>query len=398
MLAICIHVSSIVILPWLYFFLWTLPPLWPVLIYYTLFRYWLDKSPSTGESINRKSDWFRRLWWFRYFCRYFPIHVHKMADLQPTFETKNVQELYLPAPWSWMPQWLQNSLIASKRVAVRERTVAKKVRTGPRYVFGCHPHGVIALGITGALAGEGCEISKVLPGIEVFLLTLVNQFWLPFYRDYIMALGVGLVTRKGIQSLLSHDKSVAIVVGGAAESLLAKPGMNSLILNRRKGFVRMALKMAGVSSLSETHDDGKDMSLVPIYSFGENNIYNVYYTKDSDDGSNEAQSKTSRGWKRILRVFQARLKKNWGFTLPVVQSRGIFNYDFGLLPYRRPIDIVFGEPIPIKRLYGAKPGDPVTDKEVDHYHVLYVAAVRKLFAENKDKYLNKWDQDLQIIE
>ena len=30
---------------------------------------------------------------------------------------------------------------------------------------------------------------------------------------------------------------------------------------------------------------------------------------------------------------------------PIFHGRGVFNYDFGLLPHRRPINIVIGEPI-----------------------------------------------------
>jgi len=41
-----------------------------------------------------------------------------------------------------------------------------------------------------------------------------------------------------------------------------------------------------------------------------------------------------------LRNLQDLLQKKLGFSLPLFQGRGIFNYDFGLLPHRRPITTV----------------------------------------------------------
>ena len=46
-------------------------------------------------------------------------------------------------------------------------------------------------------------------------------------------------------------------------------------------------------------------------------------------------SPTSRLYK-----FQERIKKLTGFTTPVVWARGVFNYDFGLMPWRHEINTV----------------------------------------------------------
>lgn len=53
------------------------------------------------------------------------------------------------------------------------------------------------------------------------------------------------MTRRAISHLLSKNgtgNAVAIVIGGAAESLSCSPGVTTLILKNRKGFVRMALQ------------------------------------------------------------------------------------------------------------------------------------------------------------
>ena len=62
-------------------------------------------------------------------------------------------------------------------------------------------------------------------------------------------------------------------------------------------------------------------SLVPVYSFGETDVYEQV---PNPDGSS-------------LRRLQNWLTKMIGFAPPVFHGRGIFNYSVGLLPYRKPI-------------------------------------------------------------
>jgi 2-acylglycerol O-acyltransferase 2 len=52
---------------------------------------------------------------------------------------------------------------------------------------------------------------------------------------------------------------VALVIGGAKESMLAQPYSSKVVLNSRYGFVKVAIK-AGAN-------------LVPMWGFGENNLY-----------------------------------------------------------------------------------------------------------------------------
>lgn len=57
--------------------------------------------------------------------------------------------------------------------------------------------------------------------------------------------GICPVNQNSIDYLLSSNgtgNAVVIVIGGAAESLDCAPGMNSVTLKKRKGFVKLALK------------------------------------------------------------------------------------------------------------------------------------------------------------
>lgn len=68
-------------------------------------------------------------------------------------------------------------------------------------------------------------------------------------------------------------------------------------------------------------------SLVPVFSFGENELFRQI---PNPPGSG-------------LRQFQLRLQRILGVAIPLFHARGVFQYSFGLLPFRRPIHTV-GKP------------------------------------------------------
>lgn len=69
--------------------------------------------------------------------------------------------------------------------------------------------------------------------------------------------------------------------------------------------------------------------LVPVFSFGENELFKQV-----------ANPKGS--W---LRNVQEKFQKIMGFALPLFHARGIFQYSFGLIPYRQPINTVGKFPV-----------------------------------------------------
>lgn len=67
----------------------------------------------------------------------------------------------------------------------------------------------------------------------------------PFLRDIMLALGFCDVSKQSIEYLCGKPEggnAAVIVVGGAAESLDARPGSCIVTIKNRKGFIRMALK------------------------------------------------------------------------------------------------------------------------------------------------------------
>ncbi|SCU82629.1 LADA_0C06898g1_1 [Lachancea dasiensis] len=342
------------------------PVMWAIMIPYMMY-YAVDRSPANGNVTKRYSAWARSLSLWRYYCDYYPIRLHKTTDLEPSFTPREInsadkarQDRYRI---SFRVRLWPLKYALKFRILKRDEDEVEWEATGPRYIFGYHPHGVAALGAFGAFATEGANFSQLFPGIRMCLMTLINQFQIPFYRDYLLALGITTVSKKNALRVLQRDYSICIVVGGAQEALMSKIGSADLVLRRRKGFIKLALETGNVN-------------LVPCFAFGETDCYNILQTDD----------------KSYLRRLQLWFKRSYGFTIPFFFARGLFNYDFGLIPFRKPINIVTGSPIYVKHKYE----DP-TIEDIDYYQELYLAELERIFHTYK-KQLGWQGQELNFVE
>ncbi|EGW31235.1 uncharacterized protein SPAPADRAFT_72087 [Spathaspora passalidarum NRRL Y-27907] len=498
-----------------------------ILAPYFVWWYGFDlHTPTNGKAAYRVRYWMKNLIIWDWFVNYFPIRVHKTVDLEPTFtyveenvEKENLakddeQDLVSENSRTVIDKIFkflglkkrlnddeQNGTISPTTTTTNGKKRVHKVTTGPRYIFGYHPHGVISMGVVGSfvtnvlrnepwspplkflkpLFHDSSKGERLLPGIgNIFPLTLTTQFTIPFYRDYLLSMGLTSASAKNIKSLINNgDNSVCLVVGGAQESLLnhmvagntrvgygfkkdlsdsekdqAKEELpaevkqekteqingvkledNSqvkkesqeevdevkqeqpqlevpkrevkLILNKRKGFVKVAIELGNIC-------------LVPTFAFGEADIYHLTVPEPG-----------SLGYK-----FQQLVKDVFQFTIPFFSARGVFIYDFGFLPYRTPINICMGRPIyipstalqdylkehpeeeekeistdhkkpshpkqtPILGKLFPKPGAPIRtkipQKLLDHYHKLYVEELKRVFEDNKERF-GYGDVQLNIVE
>lgn len=84
-----------------------------------------------------------------------------------------------------------------------------------------------------------------------------------------------------------------------------------------------------------------------------------------------------------------------GFALPLIHARGIFNYDVGLLPYRKAVNTVVGKPMFWE-------GDEITDEEVDRFQERYINELERMWDLHKDEFAADRPRgrvgELQIIE
>ncbi|OJD32807.1 diacylglycerol o-acyltransferase 2a [Diplodia corticola] len=321
-LMVLVHSLSIVGMLTIFFFLCSIPFLWPVLFPYTLFV--LFSSAGQDGTLAYRKEWIRRLPVWSLYASYFPARLHRTQELPAT----------------------------------------------RKYIFGYHPHGIISHGAFAAFATEALGFSQLFPGIINTVLTLDSNFRIPLYRDYALRLGIGSVSRESCENLLSKGgpngegmgRAITIVIGGARESLDAEPGRLRLVLARRKGFVKMAIRT------------GAD--LVPVLCFGENELYEQLNPQEHP---------------RVHR-FQLLVKKLMGFTIPIFHARGVFNYDVGMMPYRRPLNVVVGRPVQI--VQSQKPDQAY----VDEVHTRYVEELQRIWDEWKDTFAKDRTGELEIVE
>ncbi|KAK5371103.1 diacylglycerol O-acyltransferase 1 [Exophiala xenobiotica] len=272
--------------------------------------------------------------------------------------------------------WLRRSKFWSAFASYFPARLHRTVQLEPtrKYILGYHPHGIISHGAFAAFGTEALGFADLFPGITNTLLTLDTNFRVPLYRDYALAMGLASVSRESIENLLSRGghngegmgRAVTIVIGGARESLDAQPHSLRLVLKSRKGFVKLAIRT------------GAD--LVPVLAFGENELYEQV---DSEE----------HPWIHNLQMV---VKKGLGFTVPLFHARGIFNYDVGLLPYRRAVNVVVGRPIKVVQ-QGGRDGK-VDEKYLDEVHQRYVDELLWLWNEYKDTFATDRTGELEIVE
>lgn len=122
--------------------------------------------------------------------------------------------------------------------------------------------GIIALGAFTNFGTEANLFSSLFPGIKMSVLTLGTNFLIPFWRELLLSLGFCSVSKTSCESILSEGagRACMIVVGGASEAIYAYPTTYDLVLKRRFGFVKLAIRHGAY--------------LVPVIAFGENDLWN----------------------------------------------------------------------------------------------------------------------------
>ncbi|PSC71000.1 diacylglycerol o-acyltransferase [Micractinium conductrix] len=228
-------------------------------------------------------------------------------------------------------------------------------------VFVMHPHGIISFSAWLTFATDALGFGRLFPGVRVHGLTLRINFFCPLAREYLLLHGVRDVSKRSCLNLLSSGESVMIAVGGATESLYAKPSANDLVLKRRRGFVKVAMRTGA--------------ALVPVYGFGENATFRTV---------------TELAPESALRRLQRVMTRTVGFTIPLYFGR------VGLLPFGVPLDVVVGAPLQLPKWEGPEEG-AAYEAAVDRGHAAYCAALRSLFEQHREHYA-KGEAGLQLVE
>lgn len=193
---------------------------------------------------------------------------------------------------------------------------------------------------------------------------------MPIQRELLLNAGLSSASANSLTALLTQsndpaDESnkdgftsngVGLIVGGAREALQTRPNTYKFVLKNRKGFARIALQTGA--------------PIVPVLSFGENEIYEVI---DYQAGS-------------LGRLIHDIIKWFTNVSLAHYNGRGYFQYNYGLIPRRRPITTVIGAPIPVH-----KTPNP-TDEDINRTHAIFCTQLNELFETHKGKYVENADQ------
>ena len=247
---------------------------------------------------------------------------------------------------------------------VRVKTPGLKLKPDKIYMLGYHPHGLTSMGAMGSFSPQYSELEPILGNVQISGCTLESNFRIPLLRELLLAMGAVSVSEKSIKAVLSKGPghAVAIVLGGASEALLSKPGTHDLVVNRRKGFFRIALQTGA--------------SIIPVYCFGENDLYDQI-----SDG--------------VIGQMNHWFIKASGFFLPVYFGTGLFCFGetpFNPVPKRTPLITVLGDPIDVERIPNP------SKEEIEQLKALYIAGLADIFDRFADIYSPKRTRNLNIVE
>ncbi|ETV87178.1 hypothetical protein H257_02153 [Aphanomyces astaci] len=210
------------------------------------------------------------------------------------------------------------------------------------YLFVAHPHGIIALGTWLVFGGDSIYFLRNNPKLQLSTATVGLNFVLPLWRDLLLALGFVDASYGSLKAVLAQRRSACLLVGGSQEALEAHPNTNRLVLNKRKGFIKLALETGA--------------HVVPVYTFGETNMF-----------SQVANPQGS--W---LRSMQDSVVKHLTIATPLLTS--------GPLPNSTPLLTAVGIPIEFPQI--SKP----SSEEIEIHHAKYKAALQALFDKHKQDF------------
>ena len=84
----------------------------------------------------------------------------------------------------------------------------KNAEADEQYVFAMHPHGVVSLGVWANIISNGGGLYDALPGLNLRVVTLSLNFFIPVWREIIMALGIIDSSEKSITAAFDRQCSV----------------------------------------------------------------------------------------------------------------------------------------------------------------------------------------------
>ncbi|KAJ8610482.1 hypothetical protein CTAYLR_007780 [Chrysophaeum taylorii] len=207
-----------------------------------------------------------------------------------------------------------------------------------KLVFAVHPHGIHCFPLN-MFGFRSSPLRREFPELRCVGLAATVIFLLPGIREIFMWMGYVDASRQVARRALDAGNSIYVCTGGERESMVAKPGVDVVVLKARKGFVRLALAA------------GAD--IVPVFGFGNADLFPTY-----------GFAQAARDW----------LQATLSIALPIFHGRFVVTP----LPYRKPLHVALGPPVLLPKPPPNAPADWPPPKVVDEAHARYVDAVKLL--------------------
>ena len=246
----------------------------------------------------------------------------------------------------------QNS--KSKSKSKRTHIETKIDSSNHKYLFCYHPHGMYAIGLFSLVFQRASGFKSLFPKRKGGMLVGVASALLhvPILGKVVSWFGFIPASRESLDIACESDRDVALVPGGIAEMCLVQSNqIEQLYLEKRRGFVKLAIKHG--------------RSLVPVYCFGENHIFQQFNFVNS-----------TRQWlSRQLKV-------------SIVFFRG---RNCTLVPRQVPLNVVIGTPIHVIQ------SDSPSEEYIDRIHRKYLDDLEDLFDRNKKNHVLYRDTKLKFV-
>jgi len=224
---------------------------------------------------------------------------------------------------------------------IRDRDVHAAVKEGKRFVFCFHPHGVFPfvaachmVAAFGAPEDPGGDPERYpgSPARDFPTAVATVLHWIPVLKDIVGLFGVMDASSPAVKKRLATSPGCALYVGGMLELFYSSAAREAVVLNRRKGFVKLALR------------SGAD--LIPTYMFGNTTVLSALTAGPLATLSRKLGVSMTLFWGR------------WGLPLP------------------RPVKLVFVRGRPVGLPHIPEP----TDADVEKWHAEYARRLAELFA------------------
>lgn len=191
-----------------------------------------------------------------------------------------------------------------------------------------------------------------------------TSFLVPVMRETFALRGDCSVNSESIDYMLTRSGSgnlLTICVGGLAEADLSDMEVLKVMVAKRKGFVKKAL-------IHGAH-------VIPCIAFGENSVF----------------TKIDYPEKSFMYRFETSWHKLFGFKHPTYHGRSIISNNMkGVMPYKKPITVVMGDPIEVHRI------ENPSQEEIEKLHDVYIDGLKFLYETNRDL-SSKYDKTMLIV-